>query len=269
MRLLLIALIFLNVSTFGQKYSGFVFNSKDKKPIEYVNIGVIGKNIGTTSDENGNYNLTIDSKFDNDTLKFSCIGYELFSIKVSDYKSLLNKNIALNERYYKLDEVVVSPKIYKQKTFGYTTRFKSMQAGFDKNDLGYECGILLKIKKSALLETLNLNVVSCSFDTIFYRVNLYKVVNETTYENILTSPIYIKIPKDKIKDKITIDLLPYNLKVNGDCLITLEYIKELGNGYLWFCARFPGKTYIRKTSQGNWETVPIGISFSVDAKIEK
>jgi hypothetical protein len=269
MRLIVIVFIFLQVSAFGQNYNGLVLNTKDQKPLGFVNIGIVGKNIGTISDENGKYNLVLDNKFNNDTLKFSLISFELFSIKVSDYKLLSNKNIALKEKYYKLNEVVISPKAYKQKTLGYTTNSKVIRAGFERNDLGYECGVLLKIKKSAILETLNLNVVSCTFDTIFYRINLYKVVNRKSFENILTGPIYFKIPKTKIKDKIIIDLLPYNLNVYGDCLVTLEHIKVLGKGSLWFCASFPGKTYFRKTSQGEWDSAPVGISFSVNAKIEK
>jgi CarboxypepD_reg-like domain len=234
-----------------------------------VNIGIVGKNIGTISDENGKYNLFIDNKFKKDSLKFSCIGFEPFSIKVSDFKKIANKNIYLKEKPFELKEVFISPKKFKDKILGYTSHSKAIKGGFKENKPGYEYGVFLKIKKSAVFNKLNINVADCSYDTLFYRVNFYKVAGRMEFENILSKPIYFKIPKDKIKDKITVDLSNENIRVNGNCLVTIEHIKDLGNGYLWFSGSFPGKTYYRKTSQGIWETAPLGISLCVEAKIEQ
>ncbi len=89
------------------------------------------------------------------------------------------------------------------------------------------------------------------------------------FENILKEPIYIKIPKESIKDGIRINLRSKNILVDGDFLITMEHIKNLGEGHLHFCARFAKKTHYRKTSQGKWETAPVGISISILADVEK
>ena len=269
MKLLIIVLFVNSIAAFGQKCNGVILSASDKSPIEFASIGVVGKNVGTTSNEFGVYSLNIDSKFDNDTLKVSNIGYEQFSIKVSDFKKLVNKNIELKEKYYKVADVVVVPKIFKQKTIGYTSESKTFAGGFNKVNLGCELGILLNIKKSAILEKLNLNVISCSYDTIFYRINLYKVENKMPVENILDKPIYVKIPKELVKDKISIDLIPHNLHVNGDCIITLECVKDLGPGALYFSETLLGTTYYKETSQGTWQTMPAGVSFNVEAKVEK
>jgi len=77
------------------------------------------------------------------------------------------------------------------------------------------------------------------------------------------------MPKESVKKGISIDLQSKNIVVEGDFLITLEHVRNLGNGYLYFCAGLTNKTYYRKTSQGKWETVPIGISVSVIADVEK
>lgn len=114
-------IITLGNSVFGQNYSGIVINNKDQNPIEFVNIGIVSKNTGTISDENGKYNLFIDKKFENDTLKFSCVGFEPFSMVVSDFIKLPNKNINLKERIYELKEVIISPKKFKYKILGYTS----------------------------------------------------------------------------------------------------------------------------------------------------
>jgi hypothetical protein len=272
MKFLFTSCILLTVytySVYGQYQTGLVIAEKDKKPIEFVNIGVIGKGIGTTSNTNGYYNLKIDDQYNNDSLRFSCIGYESYSVKISDFKNLQNKNIALKEKYYSLKEVIISPKKFKLKTFGYTSGSKAMRAGFKENLLGYEAGIYLKIKKSARLNKINLNVVECTYDTIFYRINVYKVIDKMNFQNVLIKPIYFTLSKDIIKDRITIDLSKENICVIGDCLVTIEYVKYLGVGQLMFSASFPGKTYYRKTSQANWDTVPIRISLSVEANVEK
>jgi len=89
------------------------------------------------------------------------------------------------------------------------------------------------------------------------------------FENILTAPIYINIAKNEIKDRISIDLRSYNIVVNGDFLVTLEHMKDLGPGYLTFCLSFTNKMYVRRTSQGKWEKFRFGVSISVDADVEK
>lgn len=71
------------------------------------------------------------------------------------------------------------------------------------------------------------------------------------------------------KDEIQIDLQDKNIIVEGDFLITLEHIKNLGEGHLLFSAGFKAKTYYRKTSHGKWDTAPVGISISVIADVEQ
>ena len=56
--------------------------------------------------------------------------------------------------------------------------------------------------------------------------------------------------------------------VEGDFLVTLEHVKDLGPGYLYFCAGLSKITYYRKTSHGKWKTVPIGVIISVVADVE-
>lgn len=265
--LIAVLLLYCNI-TLGQNITGTIISERTKKPVEYVNIGLAGKNIGTVSDANGKFTIAIDSQFDNDSLLFSSIGYDPISIKITDLRKN-NITVSLKEKIYELGGVIVKPKKFVHKVLGITTHSKVAMAGFKDNFLGYEMGILMKVKKSAVVKKVNLNISACSFDTIFYRLNIYKVTGDNSFENILNKPIYINIPKDKIKEKIEIDLQPYNIVVDGDFLVTIEHIKNMGDGYLYFCAGLAGKTHYRKTSQGEWQTAPVGVSISVDADVEK
>ena len=229
----------------------------------------LAKNTGTVAGNDGKYSLTIDKQFDNDTLMISCIGFKPVSLKISDFKKQDNYNIYLEEKVFDVHEVIVKPRIFKQKTLGVTTKSRLAVAGFEDNKLGYECGVLMKSGKSAVIEKININFASCAYDTIFYRLNIYRINDKKTFENILTEPIYLKLSKDKTKETVSIDMKPYDLIIKGDFLVTLEHVRNLGKGDLYFCCGLSNKTYYRKTSQGLWETVPIGVSISVDAKVEK
>ncbi len=253
----------------GQNISGIVINEANGKPVEFVNIGIVGKNVGTVSDQNGKFSFETGAEFDHDTLLFSSIGYNSCLVKVADLKKNPGKVVLMKERTYAMKEVVIRPRVFRQKTLGVTTKVKSIQAGFKDNILGYECGVLMKAKKSAFIKKVNINISSCSYDTIYYRLNIYKVQGKMDFENILREAIYVTMPKELVKDEIQIDLQSKNIVVDGDFLVTLEHVKNLGEGYLNFCAGLTDKTYFRKTSQGKWESVPVGISISVVANVEK
>lgn len=64
------------------------------------------------------------------------------------------------------------------------------------------------------------------------------------------------------------NLHKHNIQVSGDFLVTLEHVKNLGKGGLYFCAQL-GRSWYRKTSQGDWGSAPIGVSISVEALVEE
>jgi len=268
----LFSILFLlgsNVLLFGQSISGIVFETNSKIPVAYVNIGIVGKDIGTVSDQNGKYTLQINPKYYNDTLKFSCIGYRTYAVKVSDFVKMNEANVKLEKRVYNMTEVVICPKTLKQKALGITTKSKAIAACFMDSIHGYEIGVLMKNKNRAFLKEVNLNIVYCTYDTIFYRINIYKARENMQFENILTSPIYLKSSKRELKNKVIIDLRPYNISVEGNFLVTFEAVKNLGTGKLCYAANLSDKTYVRKASQGTWYIQSVGTSISVLVDIEK
>ncbi|MEI6755065.1 MAG: carboxypeptidase-like regulatory domain-containing protein [Paludibacter sp.] len=271
MKLLLTAFIStFFICTSAQSFSGKIISKNNQTPVEYANIGILNKNIGTTSDTSGNFSIYLPTEFNNDTLRISCIGFETKNIIVKDFVNLNKKNIQLFEKTYNLAESVITPKRFKEKVLGNKAKSKSIQAGFDEHLLGKEMGVILAIRKSAKIKKINLNIATCNFDTIFYRINVYEVKNlwKRDFENVLKSPLYISIPKDKVKSTITIDVENKDIWVNGNCLVTIEYVKDLGKGQLHFCAGIGNNTYHRTTSQGKWTSTPIGIGINVLADVE-
>ncbi len=64
--LLFICIIYLSDS-FSQMYSVQLTNKDNGEPIAYANIGIVNKNIGTVSNTQGEFNIELNSKYDNDT----------------------------------------------------------------------------------------------------------------------------------------------------------------------------------------------------------
>lgn len=259
------------MTAWGQNYTGVIKDASTNTPLAYVNIGLVGKNVGTVSDGNGLYALTVDDTlYDNDTIGFSYIGYAPVYMKFADYRQLATKDISLSPQVVQLGEVVVRPMKTEDKVLGNTFTNKTMQGGFGENNKGYECGVLLKIKKRAVLEELTCNITQCAYDSVFYRLNVYREEKSGSFVNILHEPIYIQRQMDKKAGPFIIDLTSYNLIVEGNTLVTLEHITDLGEGHLFFSAGMLGSTcYFRKTSLGEWSKIPIKIAFSVKAKVEK
>ena len=57
---LAICFLFLNF-TFSQITINGIVKSETNTPLQYVNIGIKNKNVGTISDEKGNFSITIDN----------------------------------------------------------------------------------------------------------------------------------------------------------------------------------------------------------------
>ncbi|MEQ8925169.1 MAG: carboxypeptidase-like regulatory domain-containing protein [Fulvivirga sp.] len=243
---------------------GIVITTKEKAPLEYVNIGIPKKNIGTVSDENGKFVLNILRENQNDTLLISCIGYATVKLPISNAQKF--QEITMTEIAVELEEITIASRQVKEKTFGISVKSPKMSAGFENKLLGYECGVLTKNKHQAHLKRLSFNVAQLSYDSIFYRVNIYSK-SKLGFENILNSPIYLKLANDEVQRTVSFDLVPYDIYISGDFLVTLEHVKDLGEGLLNFSATLLRKTYYRKTSQGEWQTVPVGISLNVTADV--
>lgn len=111
----LITLFFMTISTIGySQVKGVVIDAETREKIPYVNIWVENRNIGTTSNLKGEFELAVQldsSRF----IIFSAIG---FSTRRTSSDSL-SGIIELKPLVTELDEVVIMPKKRTQKlTFG-------------------------------------------------------------------------------------------------------------------------------------------------------
>lgn len=129
--------IFSAAFSFAQTIKGTVTDAKTNAPLPYVNIGVIGKGIGTVTDDKGHYSLSLNQN-SADTIRISMIGYQPRAYVISDFlaKFPTPASIALQPDLKQLKEVKVNNKKWKEGILGNTTTSKSSNAGFTSNKLG-------------------------------------------------------------------------------------------------------------------------------------
>jgi hypothetical protein len=236
---------------------GKVYSTDTGEGIGYVNIGIIGGNSGTVSDQYGNFSITLYKEHPNDSLRFSMIGYKSRTFLASKFIADSVWNICLDTKTYDLADIV---KEYQRPRFlvlGNPVEANELRSGFSDNELGSELGIRVNARKRTQLKDISLNVAICTYDSVIYRLNIYLMEDGIVCNNILTEPIYLSFSRDNINEVVTLDLWKYSLIVEGEILVTLELFKDLGEGKLLFRTEyFTGITYHRKTSQGNWTQSP-------------
>ncbi len=260
---------FIGSETTDEKVlSGRIRDKKSNLPLPFVNIGILNKDRGTTSNTKGEFDLSLSESDLNDTLKISMVGYEPKEIYLKD---IFNKqkqilNIQLQEKANELKEVVIVDKKLTTKVLGNKTDSKFFGGKFASGDLGSEIAIRIKIKDTPThLDTFGFNISYNTGDTASFRVNIYDVKNGLPDKNILTENIMLRINGQT--GKIEIDLSKYNVVVKDDFFISLEWIEGKNNSGIVFSAGFANKgTYYRKASQGRWKKYPMGVGFNVTAK---
>lgn len=244
---------------------GILIDKVTHQPVEFANIGVIGKGIGTVSNEKGEYKFIVPDSLAGENIRVSMIGYNSRTYSIRDFQK--QSTIELSQNATILKEIPISVKKLKIRIEGNDTRSKSIQAGFKNNSLGAELGVRIAVRhKQTQIRKVMFCINRNTLDTLpVFRFNVYKEQNGMPGENILTQNIIIT-PKEKT-GFIEFDLRPYGIFTNEDVFITLEWIKDLGDVTgLFFSTKLVGNaTYYRQTSQDKWQKIPaIGIGIHAE-----
>jgi len=260
--LFLLVLILNYVSGFGQtELIGQVIDALTEEPIPYVNIGLVDENIGTVSDEQWYFQLEIDPlQYSQSNLRFSMIGFESKTYVLQEYLQKELLIIPLTEESTELEEVVVSTKRtqFETKILGNKTTTKFIYAAFTTNKLGNEMGFVVRQRKRPMiLKKFNISLVENDYGLIRFRLNFYSVENGLPTSTLLKENIIIET--DATSGIVSKDLAPYEIVIDEDFFVSIEWIEDLGPGKLYFSGGFFGSPLIaREVSQGTWSKVGSG-----------
>jgi hypothetical protein len=134
---LLLLLSLSSVGAFGQVISGHVYDKETNEPIDYASVYINGTFLGTTTDQNGAFELDV-TEYPGRTLYISAIGYNTASL--STVKESESHQVLLVKAVYEISEVSIESQSLAKE------RRRSMQI-FKKEFLGSsnnakECFIL-------------------------------------------------------------------------------------------------------------------------------
>ena len=236
---------------------GRIIDAFTKEPLPFVNIGVLKKELGTVSNEDGFFFLEVPDVYAAETLRFSMIGFDERDFQVADLEAILlsNNTLVLAEQTTFLEEVVLTAeKKWDTRVSGNATTSKLLITGFTSNQLGNEIALFVKVKKTpAYIEGIQFSVVENIYPEVRFRVNVYSSEYRFPDENILKENIFVTLKQSE--GIISVDLKEYDILVDDDIFISLEWIDEdLGSEGLWFSAGVFGKSiYARSTSQAEWK----------------
>lgn len=236
---------------------GRIIDALTKEPLLFVNVGVLKKELGTVSNEDGFFFLEVPDVFAKETLRFSMIGFDERDFQVADLEAILlsNNTLVLAEQTTFLEEVVLTAeKKWDTRVSGNATTSKLLITGFTSNQLGNEIALFVKVKKTpAYIEGIQFSVVENIYPEVRFRVNVYSSEYRFPDENILKENIFVTLKQSE--GIISVDLKEYDILVYDDVFISLEWIDEdLGSEGLWFSAGVFGKSiYARSTSQAEWK----------------
>ena len=107
---LILLLVFLQSNLLAQKnipITGKIVDDNDKE-IPFAAIGIISKNVGTTSTEDGTFYFQISPNELKDTLSISSLGFSTYLLPVSQISINEKMVIVLEEKTTSLNEVVVN-----------------------------------------------------------------------------------------------------------------------------------------------------------------
>jgi len=235
---------------------GKVTDSKHQA-IQFVNIGIIGKNIGSISNLHGNFEISIPIDLINDSLTFSIIGYKNKTVGIGGISGFAN--IQLEDTIFSIKTVTIVPK--QKVVLGPGKASKGIGAG-GLTEVGFEVGRIFEPKVfPARINSLNIYFGGSTLDTCNFRLNFYYLKEGYPSDKIPVHGLLYKGHYDK--GWLNFDLKDKQLWLEQPFIASIEWIptKDLNGKYgFWFGASLIGakKTFARKTSLGNFTKMKSG-----------
>lgn len=221
---LLVFLLF-TISTLSAQISGTVKDSTTGKPIPYVNIWVENENIGTTSNENGFFNLALN---DNKNIVFSALGYETKTIS-----SLEVKNVLLHPKIYQLEEVIVENlKRIKELEIGDAKKIQHTHLSGDKP---WIYGKLFSFKEK-YIETPYIKQITffskSEIKEAKIKIRIYEMNDSIPSNDLLHEELIVSVKKGMKKN--TIDVSKHKIKFSEKGIVVgLEWLIIDENKYIF------------------------------------
>lgn len=250
--------------------AGQVLDQATRRPLGYVSVGVLRHPFGTVADARGRFALTLPARYDADSVRFSLLGYAPRTLAVAELRRLVRGGpLLLRSQAVPLRPARVQAAGLRRVVVG--NQGKGMLEDYKYNMAGNQSGQLLAVKRPAFLQEMSFKVTHCTYDTLYFRLNVYQLKDGFPGENILPRPVYLRLSREQTADRIYVNLRPYKLWLTEDVVVSLELVRSLGKGTLLLLANWPGggPSYQIQQTPGPLDALNIIPKGMVDAKVRE
>ena len=249
----------------AQQIEGIVRNSAGQT-VEYVSIGINGKNVGTVSGSDGRFCLTVPDSLDDRELSFSHISHGNLSLPVYELKRRCTAegglNLTLPDSPFEIRPVVVrkkQPRMRRLYSAGIPFPNGSVSHCIPSNRrdstqnprlAGEEFGVVLHTDRPTWIKEVSFTVLSNSFDTLIFRIGIYKIEADSSFTPLIRKPFYIDIDKTNERTDYICDISEYDACAEGNLYMGIEIVQDSRRG----CVSFPchmKAMYYRNISKGS------------------
>ena len=255
--------------SFGQTlFKGHIVDESSGQPLPFVNIGIVDKGIGTVSDEEGFFLLTMNRNEigDDELIQFSSLGYQTLEITVANAAYIFKKSLQIEMRPADivLNEVVVTDASLVPVTeyIGYRNNGKKI-FGYWKENIALGAELSTKIrsgKERRQLENLEFEVWENPSDSILLRINIYDddgiLGRPKTNLNLSKKNILYTLKKGV--SVVNISLTPFEISVEDNFFVSLELLKVYGDKELALvlaASESDESSYRKYASQDKWHKI--------------
>ena len=240
--------------------SGVVLDSVTQTALPFVNIGIRDKNIGTATLSDGSFSIHIPLQYEQDTLTFSMVGYEKWSLPLQDSSRVHQQTFKLKQRTTGLKPVTITTSKLVERSFGIRNSKALLHftdGSTQQRDI-FEIAQLIKLDTVlSRITSVNLHINQARRDSGTFRINFYGYDGSRPTERILEKSI---VQKKSIQEGwLKFDLTAYDVYLKGRFIVALEFIPTgRKSDPIYYEVKLGGsaKSFLRTSSQGAWSVPP-------------
>lgn len=243
---------------------GQIIDAATKKPVAFVNIGILNKNVGTVSDLQGKFNFNASKEYTRDSLTISHINYH--SVKIPLIKGE-NQIIALQPVTNELIEIILTNRKKSTRKIGVRTYNPLLWlGGISKDHDIIENAQRIPIPdKTVRVKYVNIYLrEGFESDSAYVRINFYRNANNEPGDKLILQHI---MHKKRIETGwLQIDLTSDFIYLEEDFFIGVEFMPNFEKSQDVYIGAIlsKGKGFSRRSSQGKWNKLQGASTINVD-----
>ena len=264
--LTLLLLLLLVASAVAQPISGRITDSRTQAALPYVNIGAVGHDLGTVTNEQGAYTLAFRQELAAATVRISSLGYAARNLTLAELAA--QPNVALAPEAVPLAEVQVKGKALFRHThtLGNTGNAEMATNTLRSNSLGAQVGTVIQLSRqpTRILNAV-FNIARSSPGQVTFRVNIYRLGADGKPTEVKLLPRDVIVTSSIVRGPITVDLRADHLVLNEDLFLAIEMLKwtdpaphDAEFAFSAALGYFHNEIYYRHTSQAAWKRASLG-----------